>query len=64
LELKAKSLKKKLNNNHDDSLTSAAWMPDGQSFVTGGMKGHFYVCVSKSPDFERCSVKELNFIFM
>jgi hypothetical protein len=43
---KAKTLKKRINNNHDDSLTSAAWMPDGQSFVTGGMKGHFYVCVS------------------
>ncbi len=32
-----------MSHNHDDSLTSAAWLPDGQSFVCGGMKGNFYV---------------------
>lgn len=33
-----------MNNNHDDSLTCAAWLPDGQTFVTGGAKGQFYFC--------------------
>ena len=37
-------LKKRISNSHDDSLTSAAWLPDSQSFVTGGLKGHFYYC--------------------
>lgn len=44
--LQNKVLKKKLNNSHEESLTSAAWFPDGQNFVTGGTKGHFYNCVS------------------
>ena len=43
---KNKVLKKRMNNNHDDSLTCAAWLPDGQHFVTGGIKGQFYYCVS------------------
>jgi len=45
-DVENKCLKKRFNNSHDDSLTSAAWLPDGQTFVTGGMKGHFYNCVS------------------
>jgi WD40 repeat protein len=40
-DIEGKVLKKR---SHDDSLTSAAWLPDGQSFVTGGIKGHFYNC--------------------
>jgi len=43
-DVENKVLKKKLNNSHEESLTSAAWFPDGQSFVTGGIKGHFYNC--------------------
>lgn len=42
-DIENKVLKKR---SHDDSLTSAAWLPDGQTFVTGGIKGHFYNCVS------------------
>ena len=42
-DVENKVLKKR---SHDDSLTSAAWLPDGQTFVTGGIKGHFYNCVS------------------
>lgn len=40
-DVENKVLKKR---SHDDSLTSAAWLPDGQTFVTGGIKGHFYNC--------------------
>jgi WD40 repeat protein len=43
-DVENKTLRKRLNNSHDDSLTAAAWLPDGQSFVCGGMKGHFYNC--------------------
>jgi len=43
-DIENKVLKKRLNNNHDDSLTCAAWLPDGQTFVTGGAKGQFYYC--------------------
>ena len=43
-DIENKTLKKRINNNHDDSLITAAWMPDGQSFVCGGTKGHFYYC--------------------
>jgi len=30
----------------EDSLTAAAWHPDNRRFVTGGMRGQFYLCVS------------------
>lgn len=43
-DIENKTLKKRMNNNHDDSLITAAWLPDGQSFVCGGTKGHFYYC--------------------
>jgi len=43
-DIEKKMLKKRLNNNHDDSLTSAAWLQDSQTFVTGGVKGQFYYC--------------------
>ena len=43
-DVEARVLKKRLNNSHDDSLTSACWLGDGQTFVCGGMKGHFYMC--------------------
>ncbi len=44
LKKQNKVLKKRINNNHDDSLTSAAWFHDGQTFVAGGVKGQFYYC--------------------
>jgi len=31
-------------NSSDDSLTCAAFAPDGQRFVTGGNRGQFYMC--------------------
>jgi len=43
-DIENKVLKKRINNNHDDSLTSAAWLHDGQTFVAGGVKGQFYYC--------------------
>ncbi|RNA03906.1 WD repeat-containing 26-like [Brachionus plicatilis] len=43
-DIENKVLKKRINNNHDDSIITAAWMPDGQAFVCGGTKGHFYYC--------------------
>lgn len=43
-DIENKVLKKRINNNHDDSLTSAAWLQDGQTFVAGGVKGQFYYC--------------------
>ena len=36
----------KMNQTPEDSLTSAAWHADGKRFVTGGMRGQFYQCVS------------------
>ena len=43
-DIENKCLKKSINNNQDDSLTSAAWCHDGQTFVCGGVKGQFYFC--------------------
>jgi WD repeat-containing protein 26 len=31
-------------NSSEDSLTCAAFAPDGQRFVTGGQRGQFYMC--------------------
>ena len=42
------TLRKKVNLGPDDSLTTAAWQPDGRSFVAGGTRGQFYLCVSIS----------------
>lgn len=35
-----------MSHSAEDSLTCCAWYPDGQKFVTGGMRGQFYQCVS------------------
>jgi WD40 repeat protein len=45
-DVELKILKKRFNHNHDDSLPNVSWMPDGQHFVVGGIKGQFYYCVS------------------
>ena len=37
-------LRVKLSQNQGDSLTCAAWYPDCQRFVTGGLRGQFYQC--------------------
>lgn len=39
-------LRVKMNLSSDDSLTSAAWRQDSKRFVTGGIRGQFYQCVS------------------
>lgn len=36
-------LKIKIQQSQEDSLTSAAWHPDGKRFVTGGTRGQFYL---------------------
>uniref|UniRef100_A0A1I8ILM4 WD_REPEATS_REGION domain-containing protein n=2 Tax=Macrostomum lignano TaxID=282301 RepID=A0A1I8ILM4_9PLAT len=35
---------KKLKHRDEDSLTTAAWLPDSNHFVVGGNRGHFYLC--------------------
>jgi len=37
-------LKTKVNHSPDDSLTCAAWHPEGKKFVAGGTRGQFYQC--------------------
>ncbi|BFZ07001.1 hypothetical protein BsWGS_10039 [Bradybaena similaris] len=37
-------VRQKIHQNADDSLTYAAWMPDGRKFVVGGVKGQFFYC--------------------
>ncbi|XP_069749943.1 WD repeat-containing protein 26-like isoform X2 [Narcine bancroftii] len=37
-------LRTKMSQSHEDSLTCAAWNPDGKRFVTGGQRGQFYQC--------------------
>ena len=39
-------LKCRMSHSPEDSLTCCAWYPDGKKFVTGGMRGQFYQCVS------------------
>lgn len=34
----------KVSHSSDESLTCAAFAPDGQRFVTGGQRGQFYLC--------------------
>ena len=41
-------LKVKMSQSPEDSLTSAAWHNDGKKFVTGGVRGQFYQCVSRT----------------
>ena len=36
----------KVTHTSEDSLTSCAWHSSGQKFVTGGLRGQFYQCVS------------------
>ena len=36
-----------MSQSPEDSLTSASWHHDGKRFVTGGIRGQFYQCVSK-----------------
>lgn len=33
-----------MSHSNDESLTCAAFAPDGQRFVTGGIRGQFYLC--------------------
>lgn len=35
-----------MSQSQEDSLTTAAWHADGKKFVTGGIRGQFYQCVS------------------
>jgi len=37
-------LHSKLSHSTDESLTCAAFSPDGNRFVTGGIRGQFYLC--------------------
>ena len=37
-----------MSQSPEDSLTNAAWHHDGKRFVTGGIRGQFYQCVSSS----------------
>ncbi|XP_060070874.1 WD repeat-containing protein 26-like [Ylistrum balloti] len=37
-------LRVKMSQSPEDSLTTAAWQPDGKKFVTGGTRGQFYQC--------------------
>lgn len=37
-------LHSKVSHSNDESLTCAAFAPDGQRFVTGGIRGQFYLC--------------------
>lgn len=39
-------LRVKLTQSTDDSLTACAWHRDANKFVTGGLRGQFYQCVS------------------
>lgn len=34
----------KVSHSTDDSFTCAAFSPDGKKFVTGGLRGQFYLC--------------------
>lgn len=38
------TLRFKMSQSQEDSLTTAAWHPDGRKFVTGGIRGQFYQC--------------------
>lgn len=38
----------KVTHTSEDSLTTCAWHHSGQKFVTGGLRGQFYQCVSRS----------------
>jgi WD40 repeat protein len=40
-------LRVKLTQSTEDSLTACAWHRDSNKFVTGGLRGQFYQCVSK-----------------
>ncbi|BFZ11631.1 hypothetical protein BsWGS_14670 [Bradybaena similaris] len=37
-------VRQKIHQNTDDSLTYAAWMPDGRKLVVGGVRGQFFYC--------------------
>jgi len=37
-------LHSKVSHSNDESLTCAAFSPDGTRFVTGGIRGQFYLC--------------------
>ena len=41
-DVKAGTKKHESRQSPDDSLTSVAWFPDGQSYVCGGKRGQFY----------------------
>lgn len=40
-------LKIKVAHSADDSLTACSWNKDSVRFVTGGIRGQFYQCVSQ-----------------
>jgi len=37
-------VRQRIHQNAEDSLTFAAWMPDGRKLVVGGVRGQFYYC--------------------
>ena len=46
LYLQTGDLRVKMSQSPEDSLTTASWHVDGKKFVTGGIRGQFYQCVS------------------
>lgn len=36
-----------MSQSPEDSLTTASWHMDSKKFVTGGIRGQFYQCVSR-----------------
>lgn len=39
-------LKARINRSSDDSLSCCSWQNSGSAVYCGGLKGHFYACVS------------------
>lgn len=44
--IETEELRVKVSHSPEDSLTSCSWHRDGNKFVTGGIRGQFYQCVS------------------
>ncbi|UYV63224.1 WDR26 [Cordylochernes scorpioides] len=56
-------LRSKILHSSEDSLTSCAWHRDGNKFVAGGSRGHFYQCAIIEADTRKTTqevAEELN----